>query len=141
MRRTDRSVWLVGALVLLGGCQIDSRQQVLQTTNSQAAQRSISTRYFETGDRAAVFQGVLAALQDLSFVVDRADASLGTVSATRFDGGLTRFTVTVRDGAGERVIVRASGQVGQTELTEPQAFQRFFDSLEQALFLEANEIT
>jgi hypothetical protein len=141
MQRMNLRMLTLGILILLAGCQIDSRQQVLQTTNSQAAQRSISTRYFETADRAAVFQGVLAALQDLSFVVDRADASLGTVSATRFDGGLTRFTVTVREGTGERVIVRASGQVGQTELTEPQAFQRFFDALEQALFLEANEIS
>ncbi len=141
MRRLVAVVLSASAAILLMGCQVDSRQQVLQTANSQAAQRSISTRYFETQDRVAVFQGVLAALQDLSFVVDRADATLGTVSATRFDGGLTRFTVTVREGSGARVIVRASGQVGQTELTEPQAFQRFFDALEQALFLEANEIS
>lgn len=140
MRRICAIVLSLFSAIIIAGCQVNSRQQVLQTTNSQAAQRSISTRYFETEDRVAVFQGVLAALQDLSFVVDRADATLGTVSATRFDGGLTRFTVSVREGSGTRIIVRASGQVGQTELTEPQAFQRFFDALEQALFLEANEI-
>lgn len=118
---------------------MNSRQQVLLTANSQASQRAISTRYFETEDRAAVFQGVLAALQDLGFVVDRADPTLGTVSATRFGNGVTRFTVTVRKGEG-RTIVRASGQVEQTELTEPAAFQQFFEGLEQALFLQANEV-
>jgi hypothetical protein len=127
-------------LTLTAGCQMNSRQQVLLTANSQVAQRSISTRYFDTGDQAAVFQGVLAALQDLGFVVDRADPALGTVSATRFGNGVTRFTVTTRKGGGDRTIVRASGQVNQTELTEPAAFQQFFEGLEQALFLQANEI-
>ena len=127
-------------LFVLGGCQMDSTQQVLQTTNSQAAQRSISTRYFETDDRATVFQAVLAALQDLDFVVDRADADLGTVSATRFGSDLTRFTVTVRSGETGTTIVRASGQTNQTEISEPLAFQRFFEALSQSLFLQPHEI-
>jgi hypothetical protein len=128
------------AAALLGACQMDSRQQVLATTNSQAAQRAISTRYFETGDRTKVFQGVLSALQDLGFVVDRADPVLGTVSATRYGGGLVRFTVTVRAGGSTRTIVRASGQLNQTELSDPAPFQRFYEALSQALFLQANEI-
>ena len=135
---TRRILLICAILTLTAGCQMNSRQQVLLTANSQAAQRAISTRYFDTGDQPAVFQGVLAALQDLGFVVDRADTALGTVSATRFGGA--RFTVTTRKGAGERTIVRASGQVNQTELTEPAAFQQFFEGLEQALFLQANEI-
>lgn len=138
MRR--QSFILGAAAFLIAGCQMNSRQQVLLTTKSQAAQRSISTRYFETQDSAAVFQGVLAALQDLGFVVDRADPALGTVSATRYGNGVTRFTVTVRDGQSGRTIVRASGQLNQTEIAEPAAFQRFFDTLEQALFLAANQI-
>lgn len=125
---------------LLAGCQVDSRQQVLATTNSQAAQRSISTRVFETEDRAKVFQGVLSALQDLGFVVDRADSVLGTVSATRFGTSLVRFTVTVRPGGAQRSIVRASGQLNQHELSDPAPFQRFYEALSQALFLQANNI-
>jgi hypothetical protein len=119
---------------------MDSRQQVLATTNTQAAQRAISTRYFDTGDGAKVFQGVLSALQDLGFVVDRADPVLGTVSATRFGSGLVRFTVTVRQASATRTIVRASGQLNQTELSDPAPFQRFFEALSQALFLQANAI-
>lgn len=137
-----RALLVAGAALLaLAGCQTDSRSQVLQTTHSQASQRAISTRFFETADRDAVFQATLASLQDLGFVVDRADAMLGTVSATRFDSGrMTRFTVTTRPGGSDRIIVRASGQVNQTEISEPAAFQRFFDALEQALFLQANRI-
>lgn len=128
------------ALAMLTGCQTDSRQQVLATTNSQAAQRAISTRYFDTGDKTKVFQGVLSALQDLGFVVDRADPILGTVSATRFGGGLLRLTITVRPGSAARTIVRASGQFNQTELADPVPFQRFYEALSQSLFLQANEI-
>src|SRR6056297_3162191 len=80
------------------GCQMNSTAQVLQTEKSQAAQRAISTRYYETEDQDAVFAAVLAALQDLEFVVDRADSGLGTVSAPRFGGGLARVTVPVRAG-------------------------------------------
>ncbi|WP_237214001.1 hypothetical protein [Falsiroseomonas oryziterrae] len=125
---------------LLAACQMDSRQQVLATTNTQAAQRAISTRSFDTADRTAVFQGVLSALQDLGFVVDRADPVLGTVSATRFGSGFVRFTVTVRPAEGRRTIVRASGQLNQSELSDPAPFQRFFEALSQALFLQANQV-
>lgn len=125
---------------LLGGCQMDSRQQVLATANSQAAQRAISTRYFDTADGATVFQGVLSALQDLGFVVDRADPVLGTVSATRFGGGVLRLTITVRGGGASRTIVRASGQFNQSELADPAPFQRFYEALSQSLFLQANAI-
>lgn len=124
----------------LAACRMDSREHVLATANTQAAQRAISTRVFDTEDRQKVFQGVLAALQDLGFVVDRADPTLGTVSATRFGAGLVRFTVTVRAGDGRRTIVRASGQLNQHELSDPAPFQRFYEALSQALFLEANEI-
>ncbi|NGM21441.1 hypothetical protein G3576_15565 [Roseomonas stagni] len=127
-------------LSILGACQTDSRQHVLATTNSQVAQRAISTRAFDTEDRATVFRGVLSALQDLGFVVDRADPTLGTVSATRFGNGVVRFTVTVRPGRGPRTIVRASGQLNQHELSDPAPFQRFYEALSQALFLQANQI-
>ena len=127
-------------LLLLAGCQMDSRQQVLATTNTQVAQRAISTRAFDTADKAKVFQAVIASLQDLGFVVDRADAVLGTVSATRYGGGVVRFTVTVRAGGAARTIVRASGQLNQHELSDPAPFQRFYDALSQALFLQANAI-
>lgn len=139
MRRICTAI-AIGSVPLLLGCQMDSRQQVMSTTNTQAAQRAISTRSFETTDRERVFQGVLATLQDLGFVVDRADPILGTVSATRFGGGLVRFTVTVRSGGDTRTVVRASGQLNHTELADPAPFQRFYEALSQALFLQANNV-
>ncbi len=131
---------VVALLPMLAACQMDSRQQVLASANTQAAQRAISTRAFDTSDQAKVFQAVIATLQDLGFVVDRADNVLGTVSATRFGSSLVRFTVTMRSGGGNRTIVRASGQLNQHELSDPAPFQRFYEALSQALFLQANNI-
>ncbi|MCX7373565.1 MAG: hypothetical protein NTW56_14220 [Alphaproteobacteria bacterium] len=124
----------------LAACQMDSRQQILQTTNTQAQQRAISARAYDTGDQVRVFRAVIATLQDLGFVVDRADDQLGTVSATRFSGGLVRFTVSVRQAGPQRSVVRASGQLNQHELSDPAPFQRFHDALSQSLFLAANNI-
>ncbi len=127
-------------LPLVAACQADSRQQVLASANTQAAQRAISTRQFDTRDQVRVFQAVIATLQDLGFVVDRADSTLGTVSATRFGSGLIRFTVSVRPRGNANMMVRASGQLNQHELSDPAPFQRFFEALSQALFLQANNI-
>ncbi|WP_037299568.1 hypothetical protein [Rubritepida flocculans] len=128
------------ALTLLSACQLDSRQQILATTNSQVAQRAISTRVFDTTDQQAVFRGVISSLQDLGFVIDRADNVLGTVSATRYGAQLVRLTVSIRPVGQGRMQVRASGQLNQHELSDPAPFQRFFEALSQALFLDANLI-
>ncbi len=127
-------------LAMLAGCQMDSKQQVLATSNTQAAQRAISTRVFDTGDQGKVFQATISTLQDLGFIVERADNILGTVSATRSGTNLVRFTVSLRPMGSARTIVRASGQLNQHELSDPAPFQRFFDSLSQSLFLQANNI-
>lgn len=135
-----RPLLMLALIMLPAGCQMNSKMQVLQTANSQAAQRAISTRRFDTSDVDAVFGATLSALQDLEFVIDRADPGLGTVSATRYGGGLVRLTVSVRPGEAGTTIVRASGQTNQSELTSPEAFQRFFDALGQSLFLQPHEI-
>lgn len=131
---------LASLMPMITACQMDSRQQVLATSNTQAAQRAISTRSFDTGDQPRVFQATIAALQDLGFVVDRADAVLGTVSATRYGGNLIRLTVSLRQISPRQTVVRASGQINQVALSDPEPFQRFFEALSQALYLAANPI-
>jgi len=131
---------LASLMPMIAAYQMDSRQQVLATSNTQATQRAISTRSFDTGDQPRVFQATIAALQDLGFVVDRADAVLGTVSATRYGGNLIRLTVSLRQISPRQTVVRASGQINQVALSDPEPFQRFFEALSQALYLAANPI-
>jgi len=138
---SPRFLFLLAALLpLISACQMDSRQQVLASSNSQAAQRAISTRSFDTGDDVRVFQATIAAFQDLGFVVDRADAVLGTISATKYGDNFIRLTVSLRQISPRQTAVCASGQFNQVALSDPEPFQRFFEALSQSLYLAANPV-
>ena len=128
---------LIRALVLvpllaLAACQTDSRRQVLASTEGQLALRQIQTRAFETTDRERMLRTVIATLQDLSFVVDKADATLGSVSGTKLDGYQLRMTVTVRPRGETQLLVRANAEYNLTAVDDPEPYQQFFAALEKS---------
>ncbi|CAA7626456.1 hypothetical protein [Magnetospirillum sp. UT-4] len=127
-------------LLPLAACQTDSRQQVLATDKSQVALRAVQTRAFDTTDRNLTIRTVIATLQDLGFVVDKADEVLGTVSGTKMSGYTMRMTVTVRARGTTQMAVRASAQYNITAVSDAEPYQQFFAALEKAMFLTANEV-
>ncbi len=127
-------------ILLLAGCQTDSRNLVLATSESQVALRSIQSRVFDTTDKAKTQRTIIATLQDLGFVIDKADATLGTVSATKLNGYAMRMTVSVRDHGAKQTLVRASAQYNQTAIEDPVPYQQFFTALEKAMFLTAQQV-
>ena len=82
----------------------------------------------------------MATLQDLGFVIDDADDTLGTVSATKLDKYALRMTVSVRPRGTTQLLVRASAQYNLRAVEEPGPYQQFFDALGQAMFLAAQEV-
>jgi len=134
-----QKIFIVCVLVL-AGCQSDSKQQVLATDKSQVAIRAIQTRMFETSELNRMVRTVIATLQDLGFVIDRADDELGLVSATKLDGYAMRMTVTIRSKENKQMIVRSSAQYNLVAVSDPKPYQQFFNALEQAIFLKANEV-
>ena len=128
------------ALTFLAACQTDSRQQILLTDKSQVALRSVQSRMFETNDTKKTVRTVIATLQDLGFTIDRVDQGLGLISATKAGTGLFKMSVTVRPRGAEQVVVRANAQQGMRAVSDALPYQRFFNSLEQALFLEAHDV-
>ena len=60
-----------------------TQQRLLDSDSSQVQLRSIQTRAFETTDKEKTLRTIMSTLQDLGFVIDKADATLGTVSATK----------------------------------------------------------
>lgn len=131
------------ALVLtaaLSACQTDSKQQVLATDRSQVELRSIQTRAFDTTDRNQTVRTVIATLQDLGFVIDKADEQLGMVSATKLSGYALRMTITVRPRGTTQTSVRASGQYNLVAVSDAEPYQQFFAALEKAMFLTANQV-
>jgi len=127
-------------IMVLTACQTDSRQQALATSESQLALRQIQSRAFDTTDRERMLRTIIATLQDLSFVVDKADATLGSVSGTKLDGYQLRMTVTVRPRGETQLIVRANAQYNITPVEDPEPYQQFFTALEKSVFLTAQAV-
>jgi len=141
----SRSRVLVLLVLALGGfaatsCGTRSRDRLLEADESQVKLRSIQTRAFDTTDREKMLRTVMATLQDLSFVIDNADAALGSVTATKLDRGSVRVTVTVRPRGETQLLVRANATVGLDPVDDPKAYQEFFAALSKALFLEAQQV-
>ncbi len=127
-------------MMFLAGCQTDSREQILATSQSQLALRQIQSRAFDTTDRVTMLRTVIATLQDLSFVIDQADAGLGSVSGTKLDGYQLRMTVTVRPRGDGQLIVRVNAQYKITPDEDPEPYQQFFAALEKSVFLTAQAV-
>lgn len=130
---------LITVAALLSGCNATMKERVLDSSDqSQLQKRSYQTRMFDTADKEQVMRGVISTLQDLSFVVEKADMMLGTVSGTKFDQQLAiRMTVSVRPKGATQMVVRANGQLNVRPIEDPKAYQDFFSSLEKSLFLTA----
>lgn len=133
----------IAASFLLAGCQTMKDRVLDSSADGQTSVqlRSIQTRSFETSDKAKTMRSIIATLQDLGFVVDKADLDLGSVSATKLSGYALRMTVSVRPSeSGKSMIVRANAQYNSTPVTDPKPYQDFFVSLQKSLFLTANNV-
>lgn len=131
------AVLLVGSIST--GCA-SSRSKLLETGQSQVQMRSIQTRVFDTTDQIATLRAVMATLQDLGFVIDNADADLGSVSATKLDHYRMRMTVSVRPRGEAQTMVRANAELNQRAVNDPGPYQQFFDALSKSLFLAAQQV-
>lgn len=85
---------LILLMVLIAGCspyewrhenQWESRDQIWLSEASQVKVRSAQSRVFDTADRLKTIQAVVSTCQDLGFVVEVSDETLGIVSAKKFD--------------------------------------------------------
>jgi len=134
-----RSLTLVFlAAILVVGCAT-THDRLLDMDTSQVQLRSIQTRAFDTTDKEKTMRAVIATLQDLDFIIDRADLTLGVLSATKASSML-RVTVTVRPRGETQLMVRINAQHGLNPVTEPKPYQNFFAALERAMFLEAHQV-
>lgn len=129
------------ATILHAGCGTSSRQQLLAADESQVKLRSIQTRAFDTNDKDKVMRAVIATMQDLEFVLEKADETLGTVTGMKFRNNMTiRMTVTVRSRNDTQILVRANAQYGLKAIEDPLVYQDFFVALEKSMFLAAQQV-
>ncbi len=130
---------LAGACVCLAlAACVNPNKQALATKESQVSLRVMQSRLFDTQDKEKALRTVIATLQDLAFVIDKADATLGTVSATKAGRYPLRMSVTVQPKGTAQMRVRANAQVGLEAVEDPVPYQQFFEALSKAMFLTAH---
>lgn len=138
--RSSRIIFSFILIFLISGCAT-SKEQVLKADQSQVQLRSIQTRVFDINDKEKMMRTIISTLQDLDFVIDRADLDLGSVTASKFTANtLLKITVMVRPRSEGQLLVRANAQYGIKAIEDPEPYQDFFSSLEKAIFLTAHQV-
>jgi hypothetical protein len=130
---------LAGILSLQGCAAPQPAPDLLAPTEAQMKIRSLQTRTFDLTDRNAAIRGVIASLQDLGFIIERANEGLGLVTAARFAEpnyyDVVTITVTVRLETAEKMSFRANAIYNNKPIEDPKVYQNFFAALQRTLFL------
>ncbi len=132
---------LIGLVFFLQACVGAPKppKELLSLNESQMKIRSYQTRTFDIKDQNKVMRGVVAALQDLGFIVERANGPMGLVTAGKFAGsghsGFVELTVTVRSKGESRVEVRVNAIINTRPIEDPKIYQSFFTAVQRSLFL------
>jgi len=130
----------IAMIIALAGCESIPARVLDEGDQTQLQKRSYQSRVFDTADKQMTMRTVIATLQDLDFVIDKADLTLGTVSATKFNGYVLKMTVSVMPHGTKQILVRANAELGIRPVEDPKPYQDFFASLEKAMFLTAQAV-
>ncbi len=135
-----RSILMFILALSLGGCVANSTSSALDAGANQVELRQIQSRAFDTTDKTKTLRTVISTLQDLGFVIDKADLELGSITATKLDGYALRMSVTVRPRNAKQLLVRANAQFKEAAVSDPAPYQAFFNSLGKSMFLTAQNV-
>jgi hypothetical protein len=130
--------------VMLAACASPPQPgpQLLAPTEEQMKIRSFQTRTFDVSDHNATMSAVIAALQDLGFIIERANEPLGLITAARFAEpdyySVVGVTVTVRSKGKGQMEVRANAIFNNQPINDPEPYQNFFATVQRSLFLAEN---
>ena len=139
MQKRVHAIFSLLLVIVLVSCA-GKQQNILETSEPQVKLRSMQSRVFDIADQNLLLRTIIATFQDLGFVIDDAEESLGTVSGTKRSGYSLRMTVSIRPRGTQQIIVRSSIQFNLQTIEEPEPYQYFFATLSKALFLEAQPI-
>ncbi len=123
----------------LSACTHQPNAEIMAGAN-QVELRRYQTRVFDTADKVKMMRTVIATMQDLGFIIDRADDELGSVTGTKMSGYQIRMTVITSESGENRLKVRANAYYHNRAIEDPAPYQDFFTSLGKALFLTAHQV-
>ncbi|MFA4981958.1 MAG: hypothetical protein WC592_05760 [Candidatus Omnitrophota bacterium] len=131
---------ILAMAVMVSGCATTATK-AFESDASAVKLRSMQTRAFDTIDKKKMMQTVISTMQDLEFVIDKADMTLGSVTGTKFvKQASVTMTVTVRPRGDKQLLVRANAQYGIKSVDDAATYQDFFTALEKAMFLTAQQV-
>lgn len=123
----------------LTGCAANQNKHIL-AGDSAVQLRSFQSRAFDTTDQRKMLRTIIATLQDLGFVINKADADMGIISATKFSGYTIRMTVTSRPRGETQLLIRTSATYNLKAIEDPAPYQDFYTALSKSLFLTSHEV-
>jgi len=139
MRKHIMPLFILMVVLAVAACA-ETQKNILETREPQVKLRSMQSRVFDIADQNQLLRIIIATFQDLGFVIDDAEETLGTVSGTKLSGYALRMTVSIRPRGTSQMIVRGSLQFNLQTIEDPEPYQYFFSTLSKALFLEAQPL-
>lgn len=157
---------LLGLVVLAGGgcAHTPTSSETVFDAPGAVQSRAYQERAFDTIDQRQALRSILVTAQELGFIVTRADAELGVITAVKMawfanaedharkanpaqmQVHTLRATFTARS-RGAQTIVRVTADYSIAEqlgggkaLARPELYQPFFAALSRSLFLEARPV-
>lgn len=144
LRSTNRLIIAIILVMLVVSCakQPKRPEGLLSPTEAQMKTRELQTRTFDVANRARAMRGVIAALQDLGFIIERANEPLGIITAAKFAEpdwySVVGITVAVRSKGSGVFTIRANVIFNNEPVTDAETYQNFFATLERSMFIGRN---
>jgi hypothetical protein len=138
-RNSPASALAVVGLLLSACTAPQPSTELLAPTEAQTKLRSFQSRTFDLADRQLALRGVMGVLQDLGFIIERANEALGLVTGAKFAepnfSDVVGVTVTVRQQAEGKMLIRINAIYNNRPIEDPAVYQNFFAALERSLFV------
>lgn len=113
----------------------------ITSSESQLMIRQAQTREYENVTKKQAMRASISALQDLDFILDKVDADLGMISASKYQHDmLVKITICVGEKGSDNVSVRASATYGIRPIEDPITYQDFFSVFDKSLFFVKNQV-
>lgn len=126
-----RHIAAILLILFMGGCTPPIDPAVVKQHQLQV--QRMQTRVFDTHDRKLVARGVIAALQDLGFIINNADIEQGIIAAKKFGTYPIEMTVTIQAISDKQLLVHGIAQYKLKTIEDPALYEQFFSSLRKSL--------